>query len=82
MTLDRRPPARMESRNLAKTIRFTEDEWTAISDAALSRHLEPAPFVRILALYALRITETPGFLEAPVGVLGQKPRESQRMRRF
>jgi len=72
----------MESRNLAKTIRFTEDEWLAISDAALSRHLEPAPFVRILALYALRITETPGFMEASVGVPREMVKGSQRMRRF
>ncbi len=73
------PP--MESR-APHSIRFNSLEWSAICLAARARALEPAVFVRMLALYALSIASAPALVEAPLGIPPQMLAGSQGMRRF
>lgn len=61
--LERRPLASMESRE-PRSIRFGSSEWGALVTAARARGLEPAAFVRDLALMALMIVDTPHLMEA------------------
>jgi hypothetical protein len=76
--MDRRPTAKMNSREPVAverrephSIRFTPSEWDALNDSALARGLEPAVFVRMLAMYALRIADAPVIAEASLGIPGQ-----------
>lgn len=61
--LERRPLATIESRE-PRSIRFGSSEWGALVAAARARGLEPAAFVRDLALMALMIVDTPHLMEA------------------
>lgn len=79
--MDRKPPARMESRE-PKSIRFTPSEWEAIHEAARQRGFEPAVFTRMLAIYALSIAQAPVFPEASLGMPTQMLAGSPRTRRF
>jgi len=63
MSTDHKPPVAMQSRE-PKSIRFTPIEWDAIADSARRRGLEPAVFVRMLAMYALSIADAPTLGEA------------------
>ncbi len=82
MSVERRPLAPpMESRE-PKSIRFTPTEWVLISDEARSRGLEPAVFVRMLAMYALSIAQAPAVREASLGMPSEMLAGSRRTRRF
>ena len=74
---DRKPPARVESRD-PHSIQFTPEEWTALQENAMIRGLEPAVFVRMLVIYALRIVQAGGLGEGSVGM----PPEARGMWRF
>ena len=78
---ERKPAVAMQSRE-PHSIRFTPDEWTAITEAALCRGLEPAVFTRSLAMYALRIADAPVVREASLGIPREMLAGSQRTRRF
>ena len=81
MADQKRPLARMESRD-PHSIRFTPEEWTALQENAVIRGLEPAVFVRMLTIYALRIVQAGGLGEASVGVPPEMLRGARGMRRF
>jgi hypothetical protein len=85
---ERRPLAAMHSRE-PHSIRFTTEEWQAITESALSRGLEPSVFARMLALYALSIADAPVVTQGSIGMPGQMlggaPQmlaAARRMRRF
>lgn len=77
----RKPPAPMESRE-PKSIRFTPTEWAAICEEARARALEPAVFVRLLAMYALEDVTRASRVPASLGITAQMLGGSQRGRRF
>ena len=81
---ERKPPVPMESRE-PHSIRFTPTEWAEIATEAQARGLEPAVFVRKLALIALDDLTRYVRAEAAVGVPGIPSRmltDSRRTRRF
>jgi hypothetical protein len=71
----------MESR-APHSIRFTPTEWDVLVSVARGRGLEPAVFVRQLAMYALSIVQATAFGEAALGVPAQMLAGAQRIRRF
>lgn len=79
--MQRKPLAPMESRD-PHSIRFTPSEWEAICDAARERALEPAVFVRLLAMYALEDVTRATRVPASLGVTAQMLAGSARTRRF
>jgi len=77
----RKPLAAAESRE-PKSIRFTPSEWEEIATEARRRSLEPAVFVRMLALFALEDVTRSSRVEASLGMPPKVLKDSQRTRRF
>ena len=53
MNGDRRPSAKMESRDVPRCIRFTVSEWDTIVQEARSEGIEPSRFARALMFIGL-----------------------------
>ena len=66
----RKPGAKIMQSREPKSIRFSPDEYEAITVAARRRGLEPAVFVRMLTMYGLSIAEAPTLAEAAAWVPG------------
>ena len=83
----RKPLAKVEGPQSMEphSIRFLDADWQALSEAARSRGLEPAVFVRMCALYGMQIICAPAIREASLGIPGlgaQMLAGSRRTRRF
>lgn len=76
MDATRKPLARMEpsppvpQSTEPHSIRFTPDQWAAISEHARRRGEEPSRLVRKLAMYALSIAQAQALAEAHGGLTG------------
>ncbi len=63
MTPDRRPPAKMESRDERVTVRLTPTEREAFASAARQVGEEESRFIRKCARIGLKVREANGLVE-------------------
>jgi len=71
-----KPPVRVESLGPPMSVRFTPTDREQLEGEARARGLEPAVFVRMLAMDALRVLLSEQERQASLGILGTAFRAS------